>query len=805
MAAAELQTPDSELPLSPPVDPKPETPNPRPPSDGPGMDQTLVILPVRDVVVFPQMVIPLVFGRPKSKAALDEVRNTERPILLVTQRDGTVEDPTPKDLYEVGCLARVVQLMDLPDDTVRAMIEGVARVRVTGYVRSMPYLEAYGAPVPETEDESPEIEATMREVVAQFERAVTMSRHIPPDAVGSAMSIREPGKLADLVCSCLGRPPEEKQEILETGDVAERLDKVHRQLISELGILELEQKIHARVRDEMSSSQREFYLREQLRAIQDELGEREGGTQEAGEYREKIEAAGMSAEAAEKALREVERLERIPPVAPEGTVIRTYLDWLVALPWKRATRDKIDISRAEAILDEDHYGLKKPKERVLEFLAVRKLVRRTKGPILAFIGPPGVGKTSIGRSIARALGRKFIRISLGGVRDEAEIRGHRRTYVGALPGRIMQGIRDCGSHNPVFMLDEIDKLGMDFRGDPSSALLEALDPEQNGSFSDHYLEVPFDLSRVMFIATGNVLATVPPALRDRMEVIEFPGYVDEEKLAIAKGFLVTKQVKDHGLKPAHLEFTDKALRTMIRGYTREAGVRELERKIATVCRKTAKRVAGGDKSKLTVTPKNVEDLLGLRVYLDDDKRKENQVGVATGLAFTETGGETLQVEVAISHGKGEILLTGRLGEVMRESAQAALSYARTKAEPLGLAKDFFQTHDFHVHVPSGAVPKEGPSAGVTIATAILSALGGREVRHDVAMTGEVTLHGRVLPVGGVREKVLAAHRSRIPNVVIPKENEKDLKELDDLPEDVRKDMTFIFATNMDEVVAAALV
>ncbi|MBM3475969.1 MAG: endopeptidase La [Armatimonadetes bacterium] len=751
------------------------------------------------------MVIPLVFGRPKSKAALDEIRNTERPILLVTQRDGTVEDPTPKDLHEVGCLARVVQLMDLPDDTVRAMIEGVARVRVTHYVRSLPFLEAYGEPLAETEYESPEIEATMREVVAQFERAVTMSRHIPPDAVGSAMSMREPGKLADFVCSCLGRPPEEKQEILETGDVAERLDKVHRQLIVELGILELEQKIHARVRDEMSSSQREFYLREQLRAIQDELGEREGGTHEADEYRQKIEAAGMSAEAAEKALREVERLERIPPVAPEGTVIRTYLDWLVALPWKKSTRDKINIGRAEAILDEDHYGLKKPKERVLEFLAVRKLVRRTKGPILAFIGPPGVGKTSIGRSIARALGRKFIRISLGGVRDEAEIRGHRRTYVGALPGRIMQGIRDCSSHNPVFMLDEIDKLGIDFRGDPSSALLEALDPEQNGSFSDHYLEVPFDLSRVMFIATGNVLATVPPALRDRMEVIEFPGYVDEEKLAIAKGFLVTKQVKDHGLKPAHLQFTDKALRAMIRGYTREAGVRELERKIATACRKTAKRVAAGDKSKLTVTPKNVEDLLGLRIYLDDDKRKENQVGVATGLAFTETGGETLQVEVAISNGKGEILLTGRLGEVMKESAQAALSYARTKAEPLSLAKDFFQTHDFHVHVPSGAVPKEGPSAGVTIATAILSALGGREVRYDVAMTGEVTLHGRVLPVGGVREKVLAAHRSRIPNVVIPKENEKDLKELDDLPEDVRQDMTFIFATTMDQVVAAALV
>lgn len=767
--------------------------------------QPLVVLPIRDVVVFPQMVIPLVFGRPKSRAALEEIRNTERPVLLLTQRDASVEDPVPSDLYTVGCLARVVQLMDLPDDTVRAMIEGMARLRVVGYLRTLPYLEALGEVMEETYQESAETEALMREVVTQFERAVTMSRNIPPDAVSTAMSLREPGKLADLVCSCLNRPPEEKQQVLEMVDTAERLAHVHRLLIAELSILELEQKIHARVREEMSSSQKEFYLREQMRAIQEELGEREGATQEAEEYLEKIRSSGMPPHAVEKALREVERLERIPPVAPEGTVIRTYLDWLVALPWEKSTRDRLDIARAERILDEDHFGLKKPKERVLEFLAVRKLVRRAKGPILAFIGPPGVGKTSIGRSIARALGRKFIRISLGGVRDEAEIRGHRRTYVGALPGRIMQGIRDCGSNNPVFMLDEIDKLGIDFRGDPSSALLEALDPEQNASFSDHYLEVPFDLSKVMFIATGNVLATVPPALRDRMEVIEFPGYVDEEKLAIAKGFLVPKQIRDHGLKPHHLQFSDKALRMIIRGYTREAGVRELERKIATVARKTAKRVAGGDHRRLTVSPRNLEELLGPLIYLEDQKRQKDQIGVATGLAFTESGGETLQVEVAISDGKGEIFLTGRLGEVMKESAQAALGWARTQAASLGLERDFFQKHDFHVHVPSGAVPKDGPSAGVTIATAIISALGKRRVRHDVAMTGEVTLHGRVLPVGGVREKVLAAHRSHIPNVVIPKENEKDLKELDELPEDVRKDMTFIFATNMDQVVAAALV
>ncbi|MGQ9732157.1 MAG: endopeptidase La [Candidatus Zipacnadales bacterium] len=768
-------------------------------------DSPLVILPIRDVVIFPHMVIPLMFGRPKSKAALEEVRNTDQPVVLVTQRDGAVEDPLPEDLYQIGCLAQIVQLMDLPDGTIRAMIEGIARMRIVTYIRTSPFLEALCESLVETDDNSTETQALMREVVIQFERAVTLSRHIPPDAVGSALNMREAGRLADLICSCLGRPAEDKQAILEEAHCGKRLAAVYGQLIAELGILEIEQQIHSRVRDEMSSSQREFYLREQMRAIQEELGEREGTPQEADEYRQRIEACGMPPEAAEKALREVERLERIPPVAPEGTVIRTYLDWLVALPWCKSTRDRLDIARAEKILDEDHYGLKKPKERVVEFLAVRKLARRSRGPILCFIGPPGVGKTSIGRSIARALGRKFIRISLGGVRDEAEIRGHRRTYVGALPGRIMQGIRDCGSNNPVFMLDEIDKLGIDFRGDPSSALLEALDPEQNDRFSDHYLEVTFDLSKVMFIATGNLLETVPPALRDRMEVIEFPGYVDEEKLAIAKGFLVPKQISAHGLKSRHLQFNDKALREIIRGYTREAGVRELERKIAAVCRKTAKRVAAGDTTKVTVSAANLESLLGPRIFLEDEKRKRDQIGVATGLSYTESGGEILQVEVIVVDGKGELTLTGHLGDVMKESAQAALAYARTKAKSMGLAKDFFQKHDFHVHVPSGAVPKEGPSAGITIATAILSALAGRPVRHDVAMTGEVTLHGRVLPVGGVREKVLAAHRNRIRHVIIPKENEKDLQELDELPEDVRQDMDFIFASQMDQVTAAALV
>ncbi len=768
-------------------------------------NQPLVVLPIRDVVIFPHMVIPLVFGRPKSRAALEENRQTDRPVLLLSQRDGAVEDPTPEDLYTVGCITRIVQLMDLPGGTVQAVIEGVQRARIKEITKSEPYIEATVELLDEVEDESPELEALKREVVAQFERAVTMSRNIPPDAVTSAMNMRETGKVADLVCSCLSRPPDEKQEVLELLLASKRMARVHELLVAEVSVLELEQQIHARVRDEMTSSQREFYLREQMRAIQDELGDRESGVQEADEYREKIEASGMDSAATEKALREVERLERIPPIAPEGTVIRTYLDWLVALPWKKSTRDKLDINRAEEILDEDHHGLGKPKERVIEFLAVRKLVRKSRGPILAFIGPPGVGKTSIGRSIARAMGRKFVRISLGGVRDEAEIRGHRRTYIGALPGRIMQGIRDCESNNPVFMLDEIDKLGMDFRGDPSSALLEALDPEQNGSFSDHYLEVTFDLSKVMFIATGNVLGNVPAALRDRMEVIEFPGYVDEEKLAIANGFLIPKQVKDHGLKPKHISFSDKAVRSLIRKYTREAGVRELERQIAGVCRKTAKRVAGGDEKKTSVTDKVLREYLGPRKYLENERRRTNKVGVVTGLAYTEAGGEILQIEVVIVDGKGTLSLTGRLGDVMQESAQAALGYVRTKAKSLGLEKDFFQTHDFHIHVPAGATPKEGPSAGVTIATAIISAITEKPVRCDLAMTGEVTLHGRVLSIGGVREKVLAANRARIMNVVLPKENEKDLEELDELPEDVREDMTFSFARNMDQVVAAALV
>jgi len=781
------------------------TAEPEPDTGEPEIEPSLPVLPVRDVVVFPHMVVPLLFARPKSKVALEEVRSSTRSALVLTQRDAAVEDPLPDDLYRVGCTGRVVQLLELPDGTARAVIEGGRRVRVLNFIRTEPFIEATVEPIEEVADRTPQVEALMREVVAQFDRAVSLSRMIPPDALVSAMNMKDAGELADIVASVLTRRTDEKQAVLEMPVAAERLAKVFEMLVAELGILELEQKIHSRVREEMSSSQREFYLREQMRAIQEELGEREGTVQEADEYREKIENCGMVEAAAEKALREVERLERIPPVAPEGTVIRTYLDWLVALPWKRNTRDKLNITRAEQILDEDHYGLKKPKERVLEFLAVRKLVKRAKGPILAFIGPPGVGKTSIGRSIARALGRKFIRISLGGVRDEAEIRGHRRTYVGALPGRVMQAIRDCGSHNPVFMLDEIDKLGVDFRGDPSSALLEALDPEQNMAFSDHYLEVAFDLSRVMFIATGNVTETVPPALRDRMEVIEFPGYVDEEKLAIAKGFLVPKQVENHGLKPAHIQFTDKALRDTIRKYTREAGVRELERKIASICRKTAKRVASGDRSGVKVTEVKLEDLLGPRIYLEDGRRRKDQVGVVTGLSYTESGGEILQVEVVVVDGKGEISLTGRLGEIMKESAQTALGYVRTRAEALKLAKDYFQTHDFHVHVPAGAIPKEGPSAGVTIAVSLLSAVSGRAVRCDLAMTGEVTLHGRVLAVGGIREKVLAAHRSRIFHVIIPRENEKDLKELDELPEDVRKDMIFSFVTNMDQVVAAALV
>jgi ATP-dependent Lon protease len=765
----------------------------------------LPVLPVRDLVVFPHMVVPLIVVRDRSVRALTEAKQTGSDILLVTQRDAQIQDPTLQDLYALGTVSRILQMLELPDGTMRVLVEGMRRGRIDSLADSEPMLRASVADVAEVEERSVQVQAMMRNVVSQFDQAVNMSRSIPPEALVTAMNVEQPGHLADLIAAYLSVSVHVKQELLETLVSTERLQKLTTLLSQELEILKLEKKIQSRVRDEVQDSQKEYYLREQLRAIQDELGEREGTLQEADEYREKIQSCGMPSEATEKAMREVERLEKMPPVAPEGTVIRTYLDWLVSLPWRKRTKDKLDITVAEQILDEDHYGLRHAKERVLEFLAVRKLVRRVKGPILCFIGPPGVGKTSIGRSIARALGRKFVRISLGGVRDEAEIRGHRRTYIGSMPGRIMQTLRTMGTRNPVFMLDEIDKIGIDFRGDPSAALLEVLDPEQNYSFSDHYLEVPFDLSEVMFIATGNLLDPVPPALRDRMEVIRFPGYVEEEKLQIAKHFLVPKQLKENGLTDRQVHFTIGALQEICRYYTRESGVRNLERELASICRKVAKKVAQGKRGQARLAPKRIESFLGPRRFRYGAVRDEDEVGVATGLTYTEMGGDVLAVEVSLVDGSGELFLTGNLGDVMKESAQAAVSYARARARQLKVDPKLFEKTDIHVHVPEGAVPKEGPSAGITIATALVSALCKRAVRRDVAMTGEITLRGKVLPVGGVREKVLAAYRGHIRTIVLPRDNEKDLKELDEIPSDVREKVQFRFVEAMDEVLDLVLV
>lgn len=722
-----------------------------------------------------------------------------------SQRDPAEEYPRPEDLYDVGTLGRVLQALELPDGTVRAVVEGITRVRIVGITQVEPYMIAQIEPVAETRPEpGPHAEALKRRALSEFEEATELSRRIPPEALVTALNIDDTGQLADIIISCLDLDLDERQGLLEEPDCSRRLQRVVRHLQEELRILRLEEEMRDRVEREIEGSQREYYLREHLRAIQDELGQVEGTLGDAAEYRELIEAADLPERVRETALSEVERLERMPTASPEVSVVRTYLDWLLALPWTRATEDRLEIERAQEVLDRDHYGLKNAKERILEFLAVRQLVDDVRGPILCFVGPPGVGKTSIGQSIARAMGREFIRISLGGVRDEAEIRGHRRTYVGALPGRIIQALRRVGSSNPVFMIDEVDKLGADFRGDPSSALLEVLDPEQNSQFSDHYLEVPFDLSRVLFIATGNVLDTVPAALRDRFEVIEFPGYIEEEKLQIARDFLVPRQREAHGLTGSHVRFHESGLRELIGHYTREAGVRNLEREIAGICRKVARSVAAGSEETVAVTAGTVQQMLGPRKYTRSAARRDPEVGVATGLSYTEAGGDITSIEVSVVEGDGELMLTGQLGEVMRESAQAALSYVRSQASALGLNPKLFAERDIHVHVPAGAVPKEGPSAGVTIATALVSALTGRPVEPGIAMTGEISLHGRVLPVGGVREKVLAAHRAGMRAVILPEENRKDLADTEQFPAEVFEDLRFTYVEEMRAVLDQAL-
>ncbi|HHN65932.1 MAG TPA: endopeptidase La [Nitrospirae bacterium] len=764
---------------------------------------TLPVLPVRDIVIFPYMIIPLFVGREMSIKAIDQSLSTNRLILLVTQKDLNIENPTPDDLYRVGTVGLIMRMLKLPDGRVKILVQGVTKARVLDISVKENYFQAH---IEKLEDLKPaeitlEIEALMRTVKEQLDRAVSLGKTILPDIMVVIENLDDPGRLADLIASNLGLKTEQAQEILEISDPVERLKRVSEVLGREIELLRVQQKIQTEARGEIDKTQREYFLREQLKAIQRELGEIDERAEEINEYRKKIEAAKMPEKVLKEAEKQLKRLEKMHPDSAEAATVRTYLDWLVELPWSKSTRDNLDIKKAKKVLDEDHYDLEKVKERILEYLSVRKLKSKMKGPILCFIGPPGVGKTSLGRSIARSLGREFVRMSLGGVRDEAEIRGHRRTYVGALPGRIIQGIKQAGTNNPVFMLDEVDKIGMDFRGDPSSALLEVLDPEQNNAFVDHYLGVPFDLSKVMFITTGNIVDTIPGPLRDRMEIIYLSGYTEEEKLGIARNYLLPKQLEEHGINEKILTVTDSALRMLISQYTREAGVRNLEREIANLCRKVAKQIAEGKKKRFVITSRNLQKYLGVPKYLPEEEMKEDEVGVATGLAWTESGGDIIYVEATIMKGRGNLTLTGQLGDVMKESAQAALSYIRSKAKELGIKEETFSRTDIHIHVPAGAIPKDGPSAGITMATAIASALTGRPVDKRIAMTGEVTLRGRVLPIGGLKEKALAAKRMGIHRVIIPKRNEKDLE---DIPKYVKKDMEFILVEKMDEVLKIAL-
>jgi len=764
--------------------------------------QKYPLLPVRDVVIFPAMVIPLAVGRAKSVRALEVAMATNRKIFLVTQKQPNVDDPQEKDIYPVGTLAEVLQLLKMADGTLKVLIEGLNRARWSQFTVIENHIEVTLEPMEETEESTPQLEAMMRRVVSLFEQYARLSqRNISLDIVTAISNITNPHRLVDTVASHIGIKITERQALLEIGPALARLEKMIQILNSEIEILNIERRIQNRVRNQIEKTQKEYYLTEQMKAIQKELRQKDDYAREIDELRAKIKAAKMSREAQDAALKELARLEKMTPFSPEATVSRTYLDWLINLPWAVSTEDNLDIKRAEKILNEDHYGLEKPKERVLEYLAVLKMVKKIKGPILCFVGPPGVGKTSLAKSIARALGRNFVRVSLGGVRDEAEIRGHRRTYIGSLPGRIIQSIRKAKSNNPVFILDEIDKMGTDWRGDPAAALLEVLDPEQNHAFSDHYLEVDFDLSRVMFITTANTLYSIPPSLVDRLEIISFAGYTIEEKLEIARRFLIPKQLKEHGLSDLKIEFSEEGLEKIIREYTQEAGVRNLEREIASICRKIAREYAAGKISKvLKIDAKTVEKFLRVAPYARE-KISPNGVGVATGLAWTETGGEVLTVEAAMMPGKGALILTGKLGEVMKESAQAALSYVRGLFPKNGAAGKKFYRNDIHIHVPEGAIPKDGPSAGVTIATALASLLKNRPVKKDLAMTGEITLRGRILPIGGFKEKLIAAYREGIKTVLYPRGNEKDLE---DIPDYIKKKVKLISVRTIEEVLKIAL-
>jgi ATP-dependent Lon protease len=762
----------------------------------------LPLVALRETVIFPEMIVPLQVGREKSVAALNAAVAEGGRIALVTQRQADQEDITePGQLYGIGTVAKIAQVVQLQDGTVRAIIQGQARMRLHGFAKTGPFIRARIEELTEGPSTDVEVQALMRSVQAQVEQYVQAGAPVPPEAAVAARNITEPGLLADMTAYSPDMTTEQRQELLETIDVGERLKIASAFLAHQIEVHELKGRIQSEVKSEMDKTQREYILREQMKAIQRELGEEDPQQAEVNELREKVEAAGMPDEVKARALKEVDRMSRIPSASPEVGVIRTYVDWLVSLPWNLTSDDLHDIKEAAKILEEDHYGLEKVKERILEYLAVRALADKIRSPILALVGPPGVGKTSLGKSIARAMGRKFVRMSLGGIHDEAEIRGHRRTYIGALPGRIIQNVKTAGTNNPVFMLDEIDKVGMDFRGDPSSALLEVLDPEQNNSFQDNYLEVPFDLSKVLFVATGNLIDPIPMALRDRMEIIQVPGYTQREKVEIGKRFLIPKQMENHGLKPKNIVFTDEAMTELVQAYTHEAGVRNLEREIANIMRKVARTVAEGRKTKTVIDVKKLLDVLGPPRFEYGELEPEDQIGSATGLVVTEVGGDVVAIEVTRMDGKEDFILTGQLGEVMRESARAGLSWIRSHAAELGISRETFEKQTLHIHVPAGATPKDGPSAGITMATAMVSAYTGIPVRRDLAMTGEITLRGRVLPIGGLKSKILAAHLAGAKVVLIPRKNEKDLR---DIPDEIRKQLKIVLADSMDQVLETAL-
>lgn len=760
------------------------------------------LLPLRGLLVYPTMVLHLDVGREKSVQALEQAMMNDHMIFLATQREISIDEPGEEEIFKVGTYTKIKQMLKLPNGTIRVLVEGLNRAQIESYMELEDYTSVDIKELTEEELKDAEAEALMRTLLDHFDQYIKISKKISAETYATVTDIEEPGRMADIVASHLPLKLKDKQEVLETVDVKKRLNRVISLIHNEKEVLEIEKKIGQRVKRSMERTQKEYYLREQMKAIQKELGDKEGKTGEVSTLMAKIEESGMPDSVRETALKELNRYEKIPSSSAESSVIRNYIDWLINLPWGTYTEDRLDLKLASEILDDEHHGLEKVKERVLEYLAVQKLTNSLKGPILCLAGPPGVGKTSLAKSIAKSLDRKFIRISLGGVRDESEIRGHRRTYVGAMPGRIIRGMSKAGTMNPVFLLDEIDKMSSDFRGDPSSAMLEVLDPEQNHNFSDHYIEETFDLSQVLFIATANNLATIPGPLRDRMEIITIAGYTEVEKAEIVKDHLLPKQLKEHGLKKGNLQLREAAIYDMIRYYTREAGVRGLERQLAAICRKAARAIVAEDRKRITVTEKNLSEFLGKRLYRYGQAETTDQIGVVTGLAYTTVGGDTLSIEVSLSPGKGKLLLTGKLGDVMRESAQAAFSYVRSKADELNIDPQFNEKHDIHIHVPEGAVPKDGPSAGITIATALVSALTGRPVSKEVGMTGEITLRGRVLPIGGLKEKALGAHRAGLKTIILPKDNEKDI---DDIPESVREGLTFIPVSHLDEVLEKALV